>query len=121
MFSGDDGVTIAAAASDEVVLNGLTINGQGGNRGIVVTAAGKVSIENCAISGMHASGIQVGRGLFATVGNTIAVVANSTLAANSLADLHQAASSELRTSATNTLTGRGAGKVSGTLTANPLK
>ncbi len=59
VFGGDDGVTIAAGGSAKIVLNGLTINGQGGNRGIVVTTAGKVSIENCVISGVGSNGIEV--------------------------------------------------------------
>ncbi len=39
VFAAQDGVTVNAGATDKVALRGLAINGQGGNRGIVVTAA----------------------------------------------------------------------------------
>ena len=55
MFSGD-GVTVNAP-SGTVVLRGLSINGQGGNNGIVVQAAARVRVENCVVSGMHIAGI----------------------------------------------------------------
>ena len=56
VFSGV-GVTIAAGASDVVVLRGLTINGLGGTTGISVGSVGAVHIENCEISGMSTNGI----------------------------------------------------------------
>jgi parallel beta helix pectate lyase-like protein len=52
-----DGITVSAGASDKVILRGLTINGAGGSRGIVITAAGAVHIENCVISGIAVNGI----------------------------------------------------------------
>src|SRR5689334_19511287 len=45
VFSGD-GITVNAGASDTVVLRGLTINGQGGNEGVVITHAGTVQVED---------------------------------------------------------------------------
>ena len=45
-FPGDDGVTVAAGATDKVVLRGLTINGQGGNAGIVITSIAAGSSES---------------------------------------------------------------------------
>jgi len=62
VFSGLDGVTVNAGASDKVVLRGLSINGQGGNRGIVVAAAGEVHIEQCTIANMAQHGIQIDGG-----------------------------------------------------------
>ena len=76
VFGGDDGVAIAAVGSAKIVLNGLTINGQGGNRGIVVTTAGKVSIENCVISGVGSNGIEVNSA------NTSVYVRNTTVRGN---------------------------------------
>jgi hypothetical protein len=58
-FPGEDGVTVAAAANDKVVLRGLTINGQGGNRGIVVSSGGEVHIENCTVANMGLNGIEI--------------------------------------------------------------
>ena len=55
VFSGD-GVTVNAPGAN-VVLRGLTITGQGGQRGILLQAAARVRIENCVISGMSSAGI----------------------------------------------------------------
>ena len=46
IFPGADGVTIATAGVN-VVLRGLTINGQGGNNGIFMTAGNRLTVENC--------------------------------------------------------------------------
>jgi len=62
VFAGQDGVTINAGNGDDVVLRGLTINGQGGSRGIVVTAARRVQVENCDIANMGSDGIQINGG-----------------------------------------------------------
>lgn len=48
-FPGLIGITIATA-DVSVVLRGLTINGQGGPYGILMTNGAKLSIENCVIS-----------------------------------------------------------------------
>jgi hypothetical protein len=55
VFSGS-GVTINAPGAT-VVLRGLSINGQGGSRGIDVQAAARVRIENCVVSHMATEGI----------------------------------------------------------------
>jgi hypothetical protein len=55
--SSGDGVTINAGAGDVVVLRGLSINGQGGNRGIVFQAGARLRVENCVVSGMNVAGI----------------------------------------------------------------
>ncbi|MBK7591895.1 MAG: right-handed parallel beta-helix repeat-containing protein [Betaproteobacteria bacterium] len=44
------------------MLRGLTINGQGGNRGIVITSAGEVAIEQCTVANMGQDGIQINGG-----------------------------------------------------------
>lgn len=59
VFSGNDGVTIAAGTNGNVVLRGLSITGQGGNRGIVVTSAHQVHVEQCTISNMAGDGIAI--------------------------------------------------------------
>jgi hypothetical protein len=56
VISGD-GITVNGAGA-KVVLRGLSINGQGGNRGIVITAADTVRIERCTITNMTSDGIQ---------------------------------------------------------------
>jgi len=75
VFAAQDGVTVTAGATDKVSLRGLSINGQGGNNGIVVTAAQQVHIERCEIANLLADGIKVG-------GGGAVYVANSTVRAN---------------------------------------
>ncbi len=55
VFTGD-GVTINAPGAI-VVLRGLSINSQGGDRGISLLAAARVRVESCIVSGMHVAGI----------------------------------------------------------------
>jgi Right handed beta helix region len=57
VFSGD-GITIATVGIN-VVLRGLSINGQGGNYGIIMTAGSKLTVENCVIANLTQSGIAV--------------------------------------------------------------
>jgi len=61
VFAGD-GVTVAAGPADKVTLRGLSINGQGGNRGIVVGSGGEVNIEQCIVTNLGADGIRVNGG-----------------------------------------------------------
>ena len=58
VFPGADGVTIATAGVN-VVLRGLSINGQGGNNGINMTAGNRLTVENCVISNLGGAGILV--------------------------------------------------------------
>ena len=53
-FPGANGVTIASNV--DVVLRGLTINGQGGNNGILMSGNSSLSIENCVISNFSGGG-----------------------------------------------------------------
>lgn len=54
--AGQNGITINAGASDNVVLRGLTIEGGGvGKNGIVLTNAGSLTVDHCAIQGFGAS------------------------------------------------------------------
>src|SRR5258706_9354577 len=55
VFSGN-GITINGSGI-QVVLKGLTINGQGGANGITITNAGTVHVENCVIANMGGYGI----------------------------------------------------------------
>jgi len=71
VFPGGDGVTIAAGPSGKVTLRGLTINGQGGNRGIVVTSASEVHIEHCTITNMATDGIAINGGSTIDVVSTV--------------------------------------------------
>lgn len=73
--AAQDGITVNAGVGDKVVLRGLSINGQGGNNGIVVTVAGQVSIENCVIANMVGDGVRIN-------GGTSVNVADSTLRSN---------------------------------------
>ena len=76
VFAGD-GITVSAGPADKVILRGLTINGQGGNRGIVVTSGRNVYIEKCVVSGMNQQGIYVS-------GATTLSIEDSTLRGNAL-------------------------------------
>ncbi len=58
VFPGSDGVTIATAGVD-VVLRGLSINGQGGNFGINMTAGNSLTVENLIVSNLAQDGIVV--------------------------------------------------------------
>ena len=60
--AGQDGVIITAGVNDRVVLRGLTINGQGGTKGIVVNSGGQVHIEQCTVSNMVGDGIWINGG-----------------------------------------------------------
>ncbi len=71
VFGGGDGVTIAAGPADKVTLRGLTINGQGGNRGIVVTSASEVHIEHCTVTNLAADGIRIDGGSTIEVRSTL--------------------------------------------------
>ena len=70
VFSGD-GVTVAAGVAGNVTLRGLTINGQGGNRGIVVTSAAEVHIKRCIVTNMGADGIRIDGGTRINVRDTL--------------------------------------------------
>ncbi len=58
VFPGATGVTIATPGVN-VVLRGLTINGQGGTTGVLMSAGAKLSIENCVISNFNGT-LQIG-------------------------------------------------------------
>jgi hypothetical protein len=58
VFPGANGVNIATAGVN-VVLRGLSINGQGGNNGINMTAGNSLTVENCVISNLTQRGIFV--------------------------------------------------------------
>jgi Right handed beta helix region len=71
VFPNKSGVIISTPGIN-VVLRGLTINGQGGNDGItVVSKDNKVTVENCVISNLKQAGIRVNGGTTLRVTNTI--------------------------------------------------
>ena len=59
VLSGD-GISVGATAADKIILRGLTINGQGGARGIVFLTGGQLVIDRCTVSGMTGNGIELG-------------------------------------------------------------
>jgi Right handed beta helix region len=59
VFPNADGVTISGRSGINVVLRGLTVNGQGGNDGIVITTGNKLTVENCVISNLARNGVVV--------------------------------------------------------------
>ena len=58
--TGDDGITVAAAVTDVVVLRGLTVRGPG-DSGIIGNTFGSLHIENCAIHGFNNAAITIWR------------------------------------------------------------
>jgi len=60
-----------------VVLRGLSINGQGGNNGISMTAGNRLTVENCVISNLTQNGIMVNAA--ATVRVTDSIVRDNSL------------------------------------------
>lgn len=69
VFPGANGVTVATAGIN-VILRGLTINGQGGGNGVEMTAGSRLTIENCTIANMNGSGIFVDTNAFVRVTDT---------------------------------------------------
>ncbi len=55
VFPGADGVTIATPGVN-VVLRGISINSQGGNNGINMTAGASLTVENCVITNFSSIG-----------------------------------------------------------------
>jgi hypothetical protein len=70
VFSGDYGV-IVNGSNINVVLRGLTINGQGGISGIGALLGASLTIEDCEIANMFADGIVVTSNSTVTVKNTV--------------------------------------------------
>lgn len=66
VFSGA-GIAIAAGNNDTVTLRGLSINAQGGTRGVAFTAGGKLVVERCTITGNFSQAIAIGGPMTPTV------------------------------------------------------
>ncbi len=89
LVAGTNGVTIAAGASDRVILRDLQI--QGVNQGLVgvkITSAGVVSIEDCVITQFAQQGIDDAR----TSGNTKLFIRNTFVSHNAAAGIAMPAS-----------------------------
>jgi len=56
--SGVNGIVINAGVNDVINLRGLTLNGQGGNLGVHVLSAGRLSIQNCVIQ-QYGTGVNI--------------------------------------------------------------
>lgn len=70
--SSGAGVTVNVAASDVVVLRGLTIHGTGGEDGIIFNSgAGTLHVEDCAISDFTSGSGDGNQGIDANVGRLI--------------------------------------------------
>jgi len=69
VFSGD-GVVVGGPGI-KVVLRGLSINGQGGNRGIFYTFATELVVERCAISNMMQDGVAIAYGGEVTIVDSV--------------------------------------------------
>jgi parallel beta-helix repeat protein len=69
VFANANGVTIDKSGIN-VVLRGLTINGQGGDTGIFMSRNSKLTVENCVISNLLESGIFVTGAAVVRVTNT---------------------------------------------------
>jgi Right handed beta helix region len=70
VFPGANGVTISTPGIN-VVLSGLTINGQGGNDGINMAAGNSLTVENCVISNLTQNGINVNTAATVRVTDTV--------------------------------------------------
>jgi parallel beta helix pectate lyase-like protein len=57
VFAGNNGVTINAGSTDEVILRGLVINNQGGDNGVVFNSGGALYIEGCTVRGFNGGGM----------------------------------------------------------------
>ena len=69
--TGDGGVTMAAGASDKVVLRGLTINGQGGLYGVRVSSGKEIDIGDCYMGNVNSGGILVEGGTATHIARTV--------------------------------------------------
>lgn len=58
VFPGNDGITVNGA-NISVVLRGLSINGQGGGKGVSFVQGDALFIEDCMIANMNSAGIAV--------------------------------------------------------------
>lgn len=85
LVSGTNGIVISAAATDTILIDGLTLNGLGSGanslNGVNVIQAGDVIIRNCVIQGFS-SATSSGVNLANTANRTRLTVENSTIAYN---------------------------------------
>jgi len=69
VLPGNEGVTIDSPGV-HVTLRGLTINGQGGTRGIDLVNGAELHVDNCVVSNMGSDGIVLQQGLANTITDT---------------------------------------------------
>ncbi len=109
---GDSGAGVALVGEVRATITGSTIEANAGHG--IFTVGSTTVVSGSTVSHNGAAGL-----IAANAGT--AIVSGSTLAANALADLSQTGAAVLLSSGTNTLTGRGAADISGTITPNPRK
>jgi hypothetical protein len=66
VFAGTNGIDVSAPGAI-VTLRGLSINGQGGNVGINVSAVDRLRIDHCRVSNMGQQGVKITAGSVAIV------------------------------------------------------
>jgi len=119
--NGDSGVYVNPQISGSTVGLAIVRSTISDNAASGVTAAGGQGTAFVTVS----ESAVLKNGLDGVSGSTnaasIMVVTGSTIAGNVGADLHQVAPVVLRSSGNNTLTGRGAADIVGSITSNPLK
>jgi hypothetical protein len=69
VLPGNEGVTVDSPGV-VVTLRGLTINGQGGTRGIDFVNGAELHVDNCLVSNMGSDGIRLQQGLANTITDT---------------------------------------------------
>jgi hypothetical protein len=82
--AGGNAITIAAGASDAIVLRGLTLNGSGiGSNGIVFNSGGSLTVTNCVAQNFAGSG-RAGNGILIqpTSGSITFAITNTILTNN---------------------------------------
>ncbi len=84
VFSGA-GVTVHPGAGGKVVLRGLTINGQGGLNGIAIQSGDEIHVEQCVVSNVAATGIDVAGSYVAVhISETVVRSAGSALSVHAI-------------------------------------
>jgi len=78
VFSGA-GITVNPGAGGKVVLRGLTINGQGGSNGISIQSGDEIHVEQCVVSNVAATAIDVTGGVAIHISDTVVRSAGSAL------------------------------------------
>jgi hypothetical protein len=82
LVPGGTGITIAAGASDRVIIRGLSINGAGGGSSGIFITGGNVTIDKCLIYGFT-TGLIGGMGVMVAASSSVHVDIRDTAITNS--------------------------------------